>query len=200
MTYATCHRPRFADNLRRGQVAEGLIAHWLRRRGNHVLPAYQIEQDAGKGPALHMAEGDSLVTPDLLAFTPAGRFVWIEAKSKSAATWYRKGRCWQTGLDARHWRDYVAVSERTGLDVWLLFVLEQAQPWHYDAAHGAPSTAPIGLYGERIDAMVGLLAGGTQAHASDAYARGMVYWDVAALRFLASMADLSAGVQEQAPW
>ena len=167
----------FADSLSTGQLGESLIAQWLRRRGWHVLPAYEKEIDNGKGPRLFMASDagkSQLIAPDLLAMR-GGKFMWVEAKHKTRFSWYGKGGYWVTGVDRRHFEDYCRVADDTDLDVWLLFLHRDSSAWPEDIAKwGAPSTCPTGLFGRSIAA---LRLEENQSHTSDKWGTsGMVYW------------------------
>ena len=80
-----------------------------------------------------------------------------------------------TGVDRRHFEDYCAVTDSTGLDVWLLFLHRDNQTWPEDVAKwGAPPTCPTGLFGRSIAA---LRLEENQSHQSDRWgSAGMVYW------------------------
>ena len=169
----------FADYLASGQLGESLIAQWLRRRGWHVLPAYEKEIDNGKGPRLFMAEGADkaqLVAPDLLAMR-GGRFMWFEAKHKTRFSWYGNGGYWVTGVDRKHFADYCRVADETGLDVWLLFLHRESAAWPDDIARwGCDPICPTGLFGGSI-AKLRLPPPDGQSHESNRHsATGMVYW------------------------
>jgi hypothetical protein len=166
---------RFDQSLAVGQLGESLIAHWLRNRGWHVLPAYEKEIDNGKGPRLFLAsdcEGSELITPDLFAMKN-GQFLWVEAKHKSTFTWYGKGRYWTTGVDKRHFADYVRVQQETGINVWLLFLHRESIARPDDVAKwGAPPECPTGLFGRQIDYL-----NNHYSHDSSKWGpSGMVYW------------------------
>lgn len=47
----------FEEKLKVGQIGESLIAQWLRLRGCHVMPVYEMEIGSGKGPRLFSATG-----------------------------------------------------------------------------------------------------------------------------------------------
>ena len=167
----------FADSLSSGQLGESLIAQWLRRRGWHVLPAYEKEIDNGKGPRLFMASDTNkaqLIAPDLLAMR-SGKFMWVEAKHKTRFSWYGIGGYWVTGVDRRHFEDYCAVTDDTGLDVWLLFLHRDSRAWPEDITKwGAPPMCPTGLFGRSIAA---LRLEENQSHQSGKWGNsGMVYW------------------------
>lgn len=180
----------FARSLEIGRVAEGLIAAWLQSRGTAVMPAYEIEKSSGKGPQLFSAEGD-FVSPDMLAFTHGG-IVWVEAKHKTHFTWHRASQQWTTGIDLRHYGEYLEVEKRTRLPVWLMFYHREPTPSESDIAHGCPEECPVGLFGGRlIDLVV------AENHRSPSYdpgragatghgRSGMVYWAASRLNPLAT--------------
>lgn len=176
----------FQQALEKGQVGESQIAQWMRSRGWHILPAYEKEIDNGKGPRLFTAYGvDQLVSPDLLAMRN-GEFRWIEAKHKDHFSWYGKDRTWQTGIDKRHFDDYVKVAKRTGLNVWVLFLHRSDKTWIEDVAkYGAPKKCPTGLYGQRVQE---LNAGKRYGHQ---HANGMYYWNIDQLKVMATLADVT---------
>lgn len=183
----------FADSLSSGQLGESLIAQWLRRRGWHVLPAYEKEIDNGKGPRLFMASDSGkaqLIAPDLLVMR-SGKFLWVEAKHKTRFSWYGKGGYWVTGVDRRHFEDYCRVADSTDLDVWLLFLHRDNTAWAEDVTKwGAPSTCPVGLFGRSIAA---LRMEENQSHTSDKWGNsGMVYWQpYTALLPIANLAEIT---------
>lgn len=177
----------FAANLEVGQLGESAISRWLRGRGWHILPAYEKEIGTGKGPRLFMATGgpsEELITPDLLAMR-GGQFFWVEAKHKSVFSWYGKGHYWTTGVDRRHFADYLQVQERTDIPVWLMFLHRQSAPWPQDLQRwtDCPRTCPTGLFGEQLATLAQ-----SKSHESDRHGRsGMVYWNVATLKRLSSI-------------
>jgi hypothetical protein len=185
----------FADSLSSGQLGESLIAQWLRRRGWHVLPAYEKEINNRKGPRLFMAHGGEdaqLIAPDL--FTMRGNdFRWIEAKHKTHFSWYNIGRRFETGIDLRHYRDYCRVADATGVDVWLMFLHRDENTWSEDVAkYGAPPKCPTGLYGNSLSI---LRLEEKQSHISLKWGpSGMVYWEPdTVLRKLAALSDILPG-------
>jgi hypothetical protein len=181
---------RFDQSLAIGQLGESLIAHWLRNKGWHVLPAYEKEIDNGKGPRLFLATGNDeseLITPDLFVMK-AGEFLWVEAKHKTTFTWYGKGNYWTTGVDKRHFADYVRVQRQTGIDVWLLFLHRESETRPDDIQKwGAPPECPTGLFGQRINYL-----NGHYSHQSDKWGpSGMVYWrPFEHLRRIAELSDV----------
>lgn len=175
----------FQSNLAVGKADESAIARWLLSRGFSVLPVYEKIIDEGKGPQLFTG-GGSLIAPDLLAIK-AEKTLWIEAKHKTAFTWHRMTGRWTTGIDLRHYRDYLRVAYVTTWPVWLLFLHDGGQ------AKDSPPNSPSGLFGNDL-----LVLAKNENHRSLRYGHsGMVYWapkDSAgggALKHIASLAELA---------
>lgn len=180
----------FEDKLTFGKVAEGLIAQWLMSRGSSVLPVYEIEKSSGKGPQLFGLDS-SLVAPDMVAFTANG-VVWIEAKHKTVFTWHRNTKQWTTGIDLRHYGDYLKVAKATRLPVWLMFFHRSDTPSDNDLQMGCPNVCPTGLFAGDIFELVtqenhrtlplDFYREGVKGHGKS----GMVYWSVSVLKKLAT--------------
>ena len=95
----------FAECLEVGKAGESAIAGWFKRKGYCILPVYEKEINEGKGPQL-FTPLVSLIAPDLLIFN-ATKIFWVEAKHKEAFTWHRICQRWVTGIDLRHYKDYL---------------------------------------------------------------------------------------------
>jgi len=166
----------FTESLKTGLLGESHIAQWLIRRGYSVLPAYEVEVNHGKGPRLFTANGQ-LISPDLLVFN-AGKTMWCEAKTKSAFTWHRISKTWQTGVDRRHWKHYVEVAKVTPFPVWLLF-LHKPNLVAKDTPEGM--VCPSGLFGNSVPHLLRHVHHEHENHGPS----GMVYWSAAALKKIA---------------
>lgn len=172
----------FQQQLAVGIVGEGQIATWLRRRGHCVLPAYEKVIDDQKGPRLYSPTAD-LVAPDMLVFRD-GRQMWIEAKTKTRFSWYGLGKYFVTGLNYRHYLDYLQVEKETGLAVWILFLHRNGDTWPPDVQKwNAPPVCPTGLFTCRLTAE-------TSHQAPDAKGVPMIYWPFHRLRLIASLDEL----------
>lgn len=158
----------FEKSLKSGLIGEGIIAMWLNANGYDVLPAYEIEVSSGKGPRLFTSAHGRLITPDMLVFKD-DVICWIEAKTKSAFTWHRKTKSFQTGIDLKYWNDYLKVREYMGFNLNLFFLHKSGS-----VAKDTPNhkTSPSGLYyGEITDLQK------TIDHTFNGYGSyGMVYW------------------------
>jgi len=172
----------FAAQYQFGKIGEGTIATWLRQREWNVLPVYEKELDEGKGPVLFTAQmGTSLIAPDLLCFR--GKEVyWIEAKTKSSFTWHRITGRWVTGIDLRHYGDYLKVARLSPFPVWLLFLHLEGQA--KDTPEGMET--PTGLFGREL-----VYLEQHENHRHDNWGRsGMVYWALESLHKLAALDEM----------
>lgn len=161
----------FENQLKRGRLAEGKIATWLRRRGNSILPIYEVDIGHGKGPQFY-TRNLSLVAPDLLVI--GKRVIWIEAKCKTVFTWHRMTKRWTTGIDLHHYEDYKQVRDHSGWPVWLLFNHESSTPDQRDIKFGCPLQCPIGLFGRDLHYLES-----NENHRHGNWGNhGMVYWAV----------------------
>ena len=146
-----------------GKVTESAIAKWLAKKGYAILPAYEIIDDK-KGPRLFLLN-KKLVIPDILAIKPS-YILWVEAKHKNAFTWHRITNKWTTGIDLKHYEDYIQVTKITNLPIWLLFLHDGKQ------AKDSPPNSPAGLFGNALDILIK-----TENHRHSNWGlSGMVYW------------------------
>jgi hypothetical protein len=172
------------DEYRFGVAGESAIARWLRSRGFCVLPVYEKLIDDGKGPQLYLPQG-TLIAPDLFVFNRE-KALWIEAKHKTAFSWYRIRRCWVTGIDLKHYEHYCRVDDETPWPVWLLFLHDGGQ------AKDSPANSPSGLFGRPLSYLRE-----HESHRSDRHGRyGMVYWAHQDLLLLAKHVSDSSYLRE----
>jgi hypothetical protein len=178
-----------------GKIAESQIARWLMRvYGYHLLPAYEIETHSGKGPRLLGPWGE-LIAPDLLAIQFNRMKVlmqWYEIKHKERFSWFRKGGGrWQTGIDLRHFEDYIKVQEQTGIEVFLLFLHRSSIPSKDDLEQGSEKVCPTGLFG---GSLYDLMHNWDHKDSYDKKNRSfpMVYWNDKDLQHIATLDDFMA--------
>jgi len=179
----------FRSAFATGRLSESRIARWLIHEEHwNVLPAYDRELATGKGPRLFTPLGE-LIVPDLLAMKLQGNtclLAWYEAKHKTRFSWYRRAQSWQTGIDLRHYLDYLQVQEHTGYDVSLCFFHERATPSVSDLANGSPSQCPTGLYRQSLRSLLT-----HEDHRGEYQREGrhyqMVYWNERALERIATV-------------
>lgn len=187
---------KFAENLATGKVGESLIARYMMSRGHAVLPVYEIEKSSDKGPQL-FEKNSGLVAPDMLVFTANGT-MFVEAKHKSVFTWHRATLQWTTGIDLRHYGDYLRVAKRTQLPVWLMFYHREDAPDARDIQYGCPAKCPTGLFGGELFCL--LLKENHRSKPFDPSRpgfvghghSGMVYWAERSLKKIASREDVEA--------
>jgi len=173
------YRKSFNDYYAEGRIGEGQIAQWARRLIYDMhLTAYEIEIPSGKGPRL-LLNGYELIAPDFYAIRINGATVlckWIEAKHKTRFTWHFMSGNWQTGIDRRHYEDYLKVREVTQTLVYIMFLHRSNVPSNKDLANGSPLVCPTGLYCRTSDYLK------DHEHHRDKYERDgreypMVYWN-----------------------
>jgi hypothetical protein len=182
----------FERQLEFGQIAETQIAKWIIARGNLVLPIYDVEIHAGKGPRLFGGIDAELVAPDLLVMSRDGVY-WIEAKHKTVFTWHRITRRWVTGIDIRHYEDYLKVAEQSPWEVWLLFLHQSGTPSEIDIPHGCPARCPVGLFGNTL-----MHLSRHENHRHRNWGRsGMVYWAKDEMKLLASLDEINRSANNQ---
>jgi len=171
-----------SHRLKYGQIGESKIATWLRRtRGSYVLPAYEKEIDNNKGPRLFCPTGE-LVVPDMLAIN-GQKVSWIEAKHKSVFSWHRITKRWVTGINIRHYNDYLEVAKVTPWPIWLLFLHEKDR----ELSRDEPWPCPTGLFGQQLEILNQRIN-----HTSDKWGNsGMVYWAYDNLKKLASLEEIN---------
>jgi len=168
----------FQEQLQIGKTGESLIASYFKKRGYNVLPVYDKTDVDFKGPQLFLADGNSLVAPDMLVFK-GEKVYWVEAKHKSAFTWYRKSKQWLTGIDVKHFEQYLKVSETTPWPVWILFLHRNGTA--KDTPPGMIS--PTGLFGAEIQYLKIY-----EHHRHENWGKGgMVYWAHESLKLIDSM-------------
>jgi len=178
--------------LARGRIVESQIGQWLvKSQGWTLLPPYEIEIPSGKGPRLFTPNGE-LIVPDILGMRYKGKkfiFKWWEAKGKSRFTWrWKDAKAWQTGIDLRHYEDYIKVQEQT-FEVYVCFLHSYSIPSKYDLEHGSPATCPTGLFGNTLSYLM------DHWHHKDKYFNGrrdcpMVYWNESDLEQLATLEEV----------
>lgn len=175
----------FELKLKNGQIGESLISHWLRSKGWNVLPVYEMEVNHGKGPRLFSAQSQ-IVAPDAIAFK-GEKVMWIEVKHKTAFTEYRIKGTFQTGIDLRHYMEYIKISELNEWPLWILF-------FHAGGTAKDSAPSPAGLYGGEIRYLMSC-----EDHRSEKHGHtGMVYWNEQDLKKLATYDEVVCSVFEQA--
>lgn len=101
-----------------GQNGEQVIKRLLMQHGWLVIPSYAYTgKGDDKAPKL---EGMNCfyVIPDL-DVCKAGTRRWVEVKTKTEATFYRKLQRHEHGIPLRHYHHYFEVQRATGAPVWM---------------------------------------------------------------------------------
>ena len=177
----------FQDSLAFGHAGESLVSNWLRSQGHTVVPIgspnYTLHSHQGGAPVAYTPEGP-IVTPDLLCFSGDGAR-WVEVKQKSRFAWYRRGQCWNTGIDDRLWTHYRDCERVTGFPVWLLFLHRESTPSPSDQRYLPPgTTCPVGLFGIDLVRADECKRSGRDGN------RTMWYWRARDLKLLATLEEV----------
>ena len=114
MTTDFRQRPEF----KLGRSGERRVADFLQEKGFYVIPSYDYSgEDDDKAPRMQ-GKKTVYVIPDL-DICRAGLRQWVEVKTKTRATHYRKTDQLQHGIDERHFAAYRAVQAESGCEVFL---------------------------------------------------------------------------------
>ena len=164
----------FDSSLVEGKTGETQIAQWLKNKGRHILPIYEIADNQYKGPALYCNDETTVIAPDMAVFSHKG-LSFIEAKHKNAFSWYRKKGIWTTGIDLHHFEQYLTFKKTLRYPLWILFL-------HRGGQAKDSMKSPSGLFGNDIDVLEKSID-----HKSEKWGKsGMVYWDKESLVKLSS--------------
>lgn len=143
-----------------GKIGESYISNYFKAKGYAVLPIYEKEISEGKGPAVFFPD-EEVIGTDMLIFKE-DKTLWIEAKHKSAFSWHRLTQKWVTGIDIKHYNNYLKLQEKTQWPVWLLF------------KHNGGQDSPKGLFGNNLKVL-----SVCENHRHSGWGKyGMVYWAV----------------------
>ena len=142
---------------------------YLRKRGWGIIPIYEKDMKAMKGPRVFPRIGlDSIIAPDMQAYKD-DKVCWIEAKRKSCFAWNYTHKAWVTGIDKKYFSHYQEIEKETPWKVWIFFDhLEKAQP------KGTPEgkESPYGMFYHSLKHLSENIH-----HTSEKWGSlGMVYW------------------------
>jgi hypothetical protein len=193
----------FQETLARGLHFENTIAQWLLTKNYCISPAYEKVENNHKGPRL-LIPGKELVLPDMMIMQPQlpqastsegfalqesilqesilPQVCWVEAKSKSVFTWYRKFSCWESGIDTYYLNQYTQVQEATGLPVWIIWYQEAGKTSQYNPEG---RTSPSGMYGQSLSYLLEHISHQYQGKNDYSHGgEGMTYWNIKDLQIL----------------
>jgi len=110
-------KENFKELLDFGQEGEKEIAEILINKGINILPLYQFEPN--KTPKIINNE-NNFISPDLTCFKNGNCF-FVEVKSKQRWTICPTTNRIETGCDYRHYKHYLELSEKTGINLIMVF-------------------------------------------------------------------------------
>jgi len=110
-----------SEEYQRGHTGERIVAAFLQRRGWYVIPSYNFSGEDGNIAPRLFGLRDSFIVPDL-DIAKGGLRIWVEVKTKSAATFTRLTGRLEHGIDKRHCDQYLKIQIITGDPVYLAIV------------------------------------------------------------------------------
>ena len=111
---------------------------------------------------------------------------WIEAKTKTSFTWHRLSRKWVTGIDLRHYCDYLRLAASSPWPIWILFLHTEPRGAK-DTPAEQVGKSPTGLFGNQLS----FLSEHENHRHSNWGNSGMVYWARDDLRLLARIDEVT---------
>ena len=113
----------FKENYEYGKVGESLVAKWLRKRGNHIMPVYEkVIEGEFRGPAIFPHVGKPFAAPDMFVFTKTTA-MWVESKRKGLMTFRDVSRTWQVGIKMKDFNNYLNLIKMSPFQVWIFFLV-----------------------------------------------------------------------------
>lgn len=106
----------FKDFLKFGEDGEKEVAIQLIEKGINIMPLYQFT-NKDKTPVL-LTKNTQIIAPDLICYYKNKSF-FVEVKTKNK--WVVSKNYIETGLDYKHYLEYLKIKETTGLPVYLFF-------------------------------------------------------------------------------
>lgn len=189
--------------FKRGRKAEdAILRYFWRRLGYIVLPLSRIEDAQGGGPKIYVPPNDRrsdlprrLIAPDLECIRLTGWCnlpfdlpdeLFIDAKDKGRATWYRTNQAWQSGIDRRVWNNYRMTEMGTKKPVWVFHLIGQATQEQMDKQRvpEAERPNPTGLYAHSV--MLPIAPDPFDPNGTSK----MVYWKIKDMVKIADLSDV----------
>ena len=111
----------FNEALEYGKEGEEIIASIFLSQSFSVMPLYQFE--ASSAPLIYYGTS-SFISPDLMLWKN-GTSYYVEVKRKSEWKYIPTN---STGIDKRLYEKYKALSDATGIKLFLFFIQEKMKP------------------------------------------------------------------------
>lgn len=108
----------FNQMLKFGEEGERIAAEKLLSKGVAVSPLYQFSPDS---PPFLLTDIERVILPDLTCWKNGANF-FVECKRKKQ--WVSWNGELETGLDLRHFNDYLKVKKITGSSIYIFFIHE----------------------------------------------------------------------------
>lgn len=105
----------FEEKLAFGKEGEHEVGEYFMKLGYSLLPLYQFTEDIA--PKIY-SEVETIISPDIFISGKEKAF-WVEVKTKNR--WINYNRIRETGLNKRHYDEYIKIRHNTKLPVYVVF-------------------------------------------------------------------------------
>ncbi len=112
----------FEEKLAFGKEGEHEVGEYFMRRGYSLLPLYQFSEDLA--PKIYN-DGGVIISPDIFVAGLKKAF-WVEVKTKNR--WIKYLGNLETGLNERHFNEYLRINRKTELPVYVVFNHKEDMP------------------------------------------------------------------------
>lgn len=112
----------FEEKLAFGKEGEHEVGDYFLSRGYSLLPLYQFTDDLA--PKVFY-EGTAAISPDIFVSGDNGTF-WVEVKTKNR--WIKYNGVLETGLNERHYLEYLKIKNKTALPLYVIFNHKEDNP------------------------------------------------------------------------
>lgn len=112
----------FEEKLAFGKEGEHEVGEYFMNRGYSLLPLYQFEDKLA--PKIYTNSG-VIISPDIFVSGRHKAF-WVEVKTKKR--WIKFKGTLETGLNNRHYDEYIKIRQNTGLPLYVVFNHKEDDP------------------------------------------------------------------------
>ena len=124
----------FKDLLKFGQEGEKEVAEILISKNIATIPLYQFISDS---TPIIITKDQNYTLPDLICFKNISDCFFVEVKTKNK--WVKFNNKFETGMNERLYKEYKAIKEVTGRNVYVFFNHKKQNP--------------VGIYAVELDSI-----------------------------------------------
>lgn len=115
----------FKEQLAIGKEGEHEIGNYFMNKNYSILPLYQFEDNIA--PKVFTLN-NTLTSPDMF-ISGNNKCFWVEVKTKFR--WVNYNNIIETGINEKHYRQYLSIAEKTTLPIYLIFNHKKTPPIGY---------------------------------------------------------------------